>query len=552
VIMDLADTEGSVRAVTDVCIVGAGIAGLLLAEKLRRCGMHIVLLESGGRHQREETHTLNRVIQINAPYRGAMYGRARCLGGTSTLWGGALIPFLPGDFLARPYLGLPEWPVEFSAVEPYLQELETLFHVDDGPIDDEFVSQIGAARDVPCGDQDFLARFAKWPTFRRRNIATLLGDRIARDPDLQIWLNATVQSYKIRRDTGRIDAVTARDQGGKEIIVSASQFVICAGALESTRLLLWLDRSHGNAIFRDCQALGRHFFDHISTVGADIEARSVKKLNRMAGLRFVGSTMRSLRYELSPSAQRSEGVASAFGHIAFRTEGTTGFDAVRDVLRGLQKRVRVDLALAMHVAKNIPYLAKTAAWRIGRKQLYWPKPARFELHIVAEQLPYYDNRIMLGNETDMFGVPLAAIDWRVSVMEYNTIAAFARRFDEFWNRRGLGEIARLNWLFSFDSPMIDLSRGSDIFHPGGSTRMGRDSQTAVVDKNLRTFAIRNLSIASTSVFPSGASANPTFTLMMFTLRLADHLAQQHRKASPPPTSTTMKLATPNHRSTDGS
>jgi choline dehydrogenase-like flavoprotein len=75
---------------------------------------------------------------------------------------------------------------------------------------------------------------------------------------------------------------------------------------------------------------------------------------------------------------------------------------------------------------------------------------------------------------------------------------------------------------------IDLSRGSDIFHPGGSTRMGRNPRTAVVDENLRTFAIKNLWVASTSVFPSGASANPTFMLILMTLRLADHLAQQHR------------------------
>jgi hypothetical protein len=35
-------------------------------------------------------------------------------------------------------------------------------------------------------------------------------------------------------------------------------------------------------------------------------------------------------------------------------------------------------------------------------------------------------------------------------------------------------------------------------------------------------------VASTSVFPSGASANPTMMLMLFTLRLADHLAKTLR------------------------
>ena len=53
--------------------------------------------------------------------------------------------------------------------------------------------------------------------------------------------------------------------------------------------------------------------------------------------------------------------------------------------------------------------------------------------------------------------------------------------------------------------------------------MGSDGRSAVVDQNLRTFAISNLWISSTSVFPSGASANPTLMLMLFSMRLADHL-----------------------------
>ena len=53
--------------------------------------------------------------------------------------------------------------------------------------------------------------------------------------------------------------------------------------------------------------------------------------------------------------------------------------------------------------------------------------------------------------------------------------------------------------------------------------MGRTRRSAVVDENLRTFAVPNLWIASTSVFPSGASANPTLMLMLMAYRLADEL-----------------------------
>ena len=57
----------------------------------------------------------------------------------------------------------------------------------------------------------------------------------------------------------------------------------------------------------------------------------------------------------------------------------------------------------------------------------------------------------------------------------------------------------------------------------GGTRMATNPQHGVVDQNLQVHGVDNLSIASLSVFPTGGSSNPTFTLMMMTLRLADRL-----------------------------
>src|SRR6516225_4946042 len=131
-IIDLAAHNRSTVIATNVLIIGGGIAGLLLAAKLRAHGFRVVVLESGGREQKEETHPLNRVITIADQYRGAMHGRFRCLGGTSTRWGGALIPFLPSDLAARPYLELPGWPVRIEALQPHLVEIENVFGIAHG------------------------------------------------------------------------------------------------------------------------------------------------------------------------------------------------------------------------------------------------------------------------------------------------------------------------------------------------------------------------------------------------------------------------------------
>jgi GMC oxidoreductase len=220
-------------------------------------------------------------------------------------------------------------------------------------------------------------------------------------------------------------------------------------------------------------------------------------------------------------------VTSAFGHISFHTKKSTGFDELRDFLRSLQQSSRIHPGQVLRMVPDIPYLAKVGIWRYLHNQLYWPVPARYELHVAAEQRPRHDNYIKLAAETDVLGLPLAGIKWRVHPQDYSVFSAYIRRFDSFWRRVGLDEIGDLEWLSSpYNLSVSDMSYGSDIYHPGGSTRMGSDGRSAVVDKNLRTFAISNLWILSTSVFPSGASANPTLMLMLFTMRLANHLVSR--------------------------
>ena len=126
--------ETRLKAETDVLIVGAGIAGILLGIRLRQAGVGVTILESGGSSQSDEAHPLNRTIQLGQPYHGASNGRFRCLGGTSTRWGGALIPFARSDLLPRDYLDLTGFPVEPDELDADVPELEKIFGVDDGSL----------------------------------------------------------------------------------------------------------------------------------------------------------------------------------------------------------------------------------------------------------------------------------------------------------------------------------------------------------------------------------------------------------------------------------
>jgi choline dehydrogenase-like flavoprotein len=241
-ITDLAtQPEAHQTAEADVLIIGAGIAGLILANRLRRNKIRVAIMESGGL-QAEETHPLNRVVQLGDAYSGATQGRFRCLGGTSTRWGGALSPFLENDLSERPYLDLPAFPVGMDIIRPYLGAVEELFGIDGGSYEEDFVIEAGARKYIPIGDCDFQARFAKWPAFKKRNIAVLFNESIQADRDLKVSINSTATAFNMEADSGRVVSVTGRHESGHSITVTAKHFVICAGAIETTRLLLLLDR----------------------------------------------------------------------------------------------------------------------------------------------------------------------------------------------------------------------------------------------------------------------------------------------------------------------
>jgi choline dehydrogenase-like flavoprotein len=238
---------------TDVLVIGAGIAGLLFASRLQQKGIRTVVVESGSERLGPDPDPMNEVVLDGQPYQGALKGRCRCLGGTSVVWGGAMLPFLACD-LERHTAGWPvDWPVGFQEVAAQFDEIEQLFKLPNGPyeVEDPPITSVA--------DQPFVLRSAKWPAFRLRNVALTLGAAI-RGPGLEVWLDATVTKFKLA-ENGRLSRVTAVSASGAELDIEVGEVVVAAGAIESTRLLLLLlDAQHDNRVFAPQDLLGRYFY----------------------------------------------------------------------------------------------------------------------------------------------------------------------------------------------------------------------------------------------------------------------------------------------------
>ncbi|MEL6980626.1 MAG: GMC family oxidoreductase, partial [Pseudomonadota bacterium] len=251
------------------------------------------------------------------------------------------------------------------------------------------------------------------------------------------------------------------------------------------------------------------------------------RLNAFAGFRFHQGMMRSPRFELIGA----DG-AAGFAHIAPRPLAPTGFEALRDAFRAAQ-RGRPDLWAILRAGMDAPYLARLAWWRLAKRRLLWPSPSAYQLHLVIEQAPDPDNRLRLGARRDPLGAPIAEIDWAPGEADARAFRKMARAFAAHWRDCGYEtRFGPLVWRSAPDAIALgDLSDAGDVFHPVGTTRIGAHPAEAVVDPSLGVFGLPGLYAASTSVFPSSGGANPTMTLILLTLRLAEHLTALHRRGA---------------------
>lgn len=143
----------------------------------------------------------------------------------------------------------------------------------------------------------------------------------------------------------------------------------------------------------------------------------------------------------------------------------------------------------------------------------------YALYVRAEQAPNPLSRVTLAAERDALGVPRARLEWRLEELDQRSVERTVALFGETLGRTGIGRV--------FSRPATDrrfLDRVGGGYHHMGTTRMGVDTRSSVVDRQCRVHGVDNLYVAGSSVFATSGYANPTLTIVALAPRLADHLA----------------------------
>lgn len=521
-IFDLArelPSADAAQTMYDVCLVGAGAAGIVLALELRRKGRSVLLLEGGGSDVEDAAQEPYRSVVAGLAHNGVHEGRFRAKGGTTTRWGGQIHRLDALDFAQRSWVAESGWPITLEKLVPYYDR--ALAWEGMGGVlrsDDAVWQSVGMTTPQFAGVKSYFTRWCPEPRF-----AVLHGAALEQDAGLTLWLHANVVAVEM--DGERTSGVVVRTQRldgqpVREARFRARQFVFCLGTVESCRF--FLQPGEGARPWQRSGLLGRHFQDHVDGDAARVLPRDRRAFAASFDNVVLGQYKYHPKLRLQDAEQRRLGTLNVGGTMHFLSasdERIAGIKSTaRKVLRGRFGELRAaELAGAV---RDAPLLAKQALRYVREHRVYNPPDAEIHLRVHCEQRPDGASSITLSDERDSLGLLRTRLDWRIDAQELRTMRAFVEVAGQALS--GMAEVIPDAGLMRDDGAEF-VARCSDGLHHMGGMRMSASPSQGVVDTDCRVHGTSNLYTVSGAVFPTSGYSNPTHTVLALAVRLADRL-----------------------------
>lgn len=495
---------------TDVCIIGAGAAGSYLAAELGHRGLDVVVLDSGGASAASSELAGFDPIFGNAIYPGALVGRYFGMGGSTSRWGGALVPHTLHDLRAEGTTNS-AWEAVVQRVSTHASSVLLKLGYKRTPDFEGYPRKVLPLSTEELAQAGIDVHANLTIPFGRKNLSFLWGD-ISQTQRVKLFLNATAKNWILKKVQDELLVVTglkAVSRNGGGINVAARRYIVASGAIESARILMEIDREAGQGLFKKESMPGRFLVDHISLPIAEVLCEDRAKVIESFAPRFVNGWMRSFRFLLRSA---SSDVPRGFGHFIFEQE-SIGFKVAKETLSAVQAR-RLPVLSMSELAFGARGLAALTYNRFFKSRLYVPADTSVRLQLDIEQQPSEKNSISLTDEIDAYGRPRARIDWSIRDDDIRSMCKMADRLLSRWPDRS-GCLPRLLAL-----PIAEVAcKPYDAYHPAGTCRMG-EGDDGVVDFELKVRGLSNVWVVSTGVLPTAGSANPTFSMLCLARELA--------------------------------
>jgi len=536
----------------DLCIVGAGPAGIIVALEYHNLqpNHRILLIEygTGGAASRNRLDDSIRIVQTanhHSPYECTNKG----LGGSTATWGGRCVMYDEIDFMQRSILeGQCTWNTSlFHESRGYANRAAEYFECGDGKFNLNEIPQFAVSRIA----ENFQNGEVSDSIIERWSMPTRFGGRygpqIASSPTIHLLTGWEAFSFGVTSERGTVSEVNIRDfSRGRTAKITARKAVIAAGAQETTRLLL---RSRQVFAKRGGPppSLGKYYQGHVSGKIASVRFYGDPKKTEYGFLRASDGVYLRRRLQLSTEALLENDLLNTalwldnprYANPKHRN-GAMSFMYLAMITPILRKKLappaiahsitqgKVD-KLPQHIGnvlKDFPKsLAIPAVIFYSRYCLKRKLPGVFlysgrnvyALHFHAEQVPVPENRMDLDGDQETLNIHYTLTD-----RDVDSVIRTHELVDKWLRKCNCGELEY--WYPRNELPAAIRSMSVDGLHQVGTTRISASADDGVVDCNLRVWGASNLYVCSSSVFPTSGQANPTFLLGAFAVRLAHHLS----------------------------
>lgn len=467
--------------------------------------------------------------------------RVKGVGGSTLHWNGRMARFYERDFEMNSRYGLAsDWPISYDDLKPYYAEGERELGVagaednpfapprDEGyPMDAFPASYTDSIFESACEELGItmhsVANARNSEPYDGRSPCVGYGTCSPVCPSGAKY-SANVHVEKAEGHGARIidRAVVQRlehDDAGETVTGAvyatpdgrthrqeARQFVLAAGAVENARLLL-LSRSdvYPDGLANSSGVVGKYFMEHPNVILQG-------ELDTPTGVNQIGFGTRESYQFYDP-----EQIPPGSFRIAIRNKAGPKLTELalrqRDIVRTLYDTAQ-DPGSVLDAETREQY-----QWSVkwGDELLEDIRDGygnHFTILAEFEVLPYAENRVTLNEEqSDQFGNPVPDVSWGYGAEHERRTAERAREvLENIVEQLDVG----VEWSRTFES-------WSGVGHGAGTTRMGDDPETSVVDSNLRTHDVENLHIAGASTFVTQGASQPTLTIVALSLRLSEHL-----------------------------
>ncbi|MDC0943976.1 GMC oxidoreductase [Candidatus Pelagibacter sp.] len=450
-----------------VVIFGSGPAGLSLALELEKKNISCLIIEAGDEFYNDESQSYFKINTEGTILKDISSSRLRQFGGTSASWGGWCKPFSDLDIKKT---GLnPEEIKKHQSKTCEILGIKNLFR--ESSINKDF-NQI----EFQYSDTTFYEKYFS---------------HIKASKKILLLLNTQLSHFEGKN---KIVKKAICFLNGKKFDIKSREFILCCGGIENSRILLWT-KFKNKDLLKNNLNIGNYWMTHYWILG---------------GIGFID--LNNFKSFMRNNFLDREGAI----HIASKENKLKN-----NLQMGLYLSTNEDQNFIKEMVKSIlcisPEYGKKIARLVLNKSL---KCGNIFMHI--EEDPIYDNKIVLDeNIKDPNQIPLAKIEYKSSLKSKKNAKSELEKLANLFKQRDLGRVALADEIYN----LKEFENLGNYHHMGG-TRIGDSIQDSVINKDFKVHDIDNLYVLGSSNFRFGTYKNPTFTIIQYSVKLANDLKEK--------------------------